>query len=90
MFPNDHIRRIIIVQKFRNQPAYDTLMKHFGQGLISFTTEFDETTTSIENIGPSTAGSAILVIDDCLHILSDSDHLCSLIVGGVHHQKYVM
>ena len=89
MFPKDHIRRIIIIQKFRNQPAYDKLLQHFGSEIVSFATELDENTTSIKNLGPATSGQAILILDDMLQAVAHTEVLCSLVIGAVHHKKYV-
>ena len=87
MFENSRIRKIVVVQKFRNQPAYDELVRHFGPQIVTFTTDFDDDVTSLENLGPPSTGSAIIVLDDVLHLFSKSQALRNLIVGGCHHNK---
>lgn len=87
MFVDNRIRKVVVVQKFRNQPAYEELLSYFGPKIITFTQEFDENTISVENLGPASNGSAIVVLDDMMHLVANSELLCSLIIGGVHHNN---
>ncbi len=85
-FPEDDIRRVILVHKFSGQPCYDVLRRHFGDKLL-MTKQFSEKLLDTEYIGKPDQGYALIIIDDCLHECVTDPLLTSIAVGGVHHLK---
>ena len=84
IYPNDPIRKIVLIHKFGNQPVYSEMQQLFGEKLL-MTSDFNEDTFEEEKVGNPKDGMLICILDDVLHEVSSNPLLTHLVIGGVHH-----
>ena len=88
IYPGENIRKILIIHKFGVQPAYRDLMDIYGSK-VETTTEFGDYLLDPDYIGDPSDGTAIILLDDTLHLIAKNSTLTQLIIGGVHHMRLV-
>ena len=87
MYPNERIRKIVLVHKFSDQPTYRELRAHFGDDKLLLSKDFSEELLSVENIGHSSEGVCIFILDDVLHDVASNPLLTDLVIGSTHHLR---